>query len=678
MNGASRGVAATTTRVLLIDIRAAERHYYHSLALQLLIEYARADAVIDRSCSFVVREYRPSELATDGESYALDFTAELLRLRPHIIGFSCYAWNLQACLRCAKIAKVLLKGVRVMFGGPNVSHRAYAERLLAENSAVDLIVRGEGEATFREVLRAELDGDAGRLDAIAGITYRRNGRPCSTDDRPRIADLNTVTLPYANRSYRERVPIDGQRSGVLLETYRGCYQRCSYCFWASARPQPWSLEMIAPELGAIMQDEVPRCYIVDSEFSYTPDHTVTLLRFIRDHNRRTQFMFFPRMTLLRNRDIVRLIKDVGNTEWGFGLQSINPEALRVVQRGWSQQRFEETLDILAEEGVDERVISLIIGIPGDDYGWFKKTIDYVVGRVKPKLLHVHHLQILPGTTLYDETEKHGIVYDDLPPYEVYETQTFSAEDIVRATRLNQAVGVTYHAARILTHQLLAVGGFQRPSDLFELVVEVLDAVGVVRGSYPLATPSALAHLRRILSDVVHRAAVERPGIARHARLLLDLARYETLKWLQEQRASAGATTDARELVDEVDAEEARLVRNPELILEQYDYDVSVIGETTCLDEVPRTVTHVVLPADGSECVFLPDAMVSLLLAFDGHRSATEVLRATDLGLSGMSVVQQLLAKRLLIRLAQPTDGYRTVRHIVGVDASSSARTTTSR
>ena len=55
----------------------------------------------------------------------------------------------------------------------------------------DVVVRGEGEATFAEVANELLDGN-GTLDRVLGISVRRHGVIVSNSDRPLIENIDLI------------------------------------------------------------------------------------------------------------------------------------------------------------------------------------------------------------------------------------------------------------------------------------------------------------------------------------------------------------------------------------------------------------------------------------------------------------------------------------------------------
>ena len=117
-------------------------------------------------------------------------------LRPDVVGLSVMTFQRRTALNIAKLVRQLRPEARVVVGGydPSLAPEAYTC-----SPDIDFIVRGEGEETLSDLLRA-LEG--GRdCDDIAGLTYRNAGGFVRNPDRP-IARLANNPLRLPNRAAR--------------------------------------------------------------------------------------------------------------------------------------------------------------------------------------------------------------------------------------------------------------------------------------------------------------------------------------------------------------------------------------------------------------------------------------------------------------------------------------------
>ena len=141
-----------------------------------------------------------------------------------LVGFSCMSFQYCEALKLAGIAKE--SGAETVIGGyhPTLAYREIGES--TDIKLIDHIIRGEGEATFRELIRAKLDDSS--LREIAGLSYREGGGMIHNPPRP-LLNVDEIEMPYrASRLIRKgftsfNIPIDS------VETSRGCTQGCKFC-----------------------------------------------------------------------------------------------------------------------------------------------------------------------------------------------------------------------------------------------------------------------------------------------------------------------------------------------------------------------------------------------------------------------------------------------------------------
>jgi radical SAM superfamily enzyme YgiQ (UPF0313 family) len=144
--------------------------------------------------------------------------------QPDVVGLSIMTFQRATGLKIARLVRALRPQTRIVVGGydPSLAPEAYVC-----STDVEFIVRGEGEETLRELLRA-IEGGSG-FERIAGLGYRTcEGFRCNPD-RP-VARLASAPPRLPNRSARVLSgytllgrPVD------VVETSRGCTYDCSFC-----------------------------------------------------------------------------------------------------------------------------------------------------------------------------------------------------------------------------------------------------------------------------------------------------------------------------------------------------------------------------------------------------------------------------------------------------------------
>ena len=148
---------------------------------------------------------------------------------PDLVGFSVMTFQRRTALRLAHLVRAIAPRAAIVFGGydPSLAPEAYD----SPASAVDYIVRGEGEHTFRALVETiEHHGDVSR---VPGLCFRlpsaSGGGFHQTPARP-VTRLEDGGLALPDRGARVLTgytflgrPID------IVETSRGCTYDCSFC-----------------------------------------------------------------------------------------------------------------------------------------------------------------------------------------------------------------------------------------------------------------------------------------------------------------------------------------------------------------------------------------------------------------------------------------------------------------
>ena len=114
-------------------------------------------------------------------------------LRPDVVGLSVMTFQRASAFRIARLVKSLRPETAVVAGGydPSLAPDSYAA-----SPDIDYVVRGEGERTFCELLRALENRTSVRQ--IAGLSVREGGRFVHNADRP-IARLAADPPKLPNR-----------------------------------------------------------------------------------------------------------------------------------------------------------------------------------------------------------------------------------------------------------------------------------------------------------------------------------------------------------------------------------------------------------------------------------------------------------------------------------------------
>ncbi len=375
----------------------------------------------------------------------------LARLRPSVLAATFTLFNRDFLLALLARFKALYPACRVAAGGPEFlgDNRGFIERY----RFVDAVIRGEGEIAFAEWLkRIDRPRDWSR---VAGFCGRLNGRYADNGMAETVRRLDAIPSPYASRLASFRKPF------ILLETSRGCANRCAFCTSAGVPVRTASLARVRNDLRAIADQGVPEVRLADRTFNDRPARCLPLVRMFRDE--------FPSLRFHLEIDPARvtpaLLRELAGADPGrfhveAGVQCLNPKVLRAVGRQGTAARAWAGVERLCRLGNLDVHVDLIAGLPGatraDLFHDFLK-----LAALNPGEIQLEALKLLPGTKLDRDRKRWGIVASPEPPYEVLQTGTMSAEDMETARGLGNAADWFYNAVELRPVVLLAARNLPR-------------------------------------------------------------------------------------------------------------------------------------------------------------------------------------------------------------------------
>lgn len=132
-------------RFLLCGINA--KYIHSNLAIFSLKAYADRKKI--PGAEIILKEYTIN-------NYVEDILQDLYETKADVVIFSCYIWNISFVRELAAELKKVSPNVKIWAGGPEVSYAA--NKFLIENLAFDLIMQGEGEEVFSELIRLAVEG----------------------------------------------------------------------------------------------------------------------------------------------------------------------------------------------------------------------------------------------------------------------------------------------------------------------------------------------------------------------------------------------------------------------------------------------------------------------------------------------------------------------------------------
>jgi radical SAM superfamily enzyme YgiQ (UPF0313 family) len=427
-----------------------------SLALANLKGYALAHPALKDTATFRTVKGRVQE---DPDAFVERLVAAADEFRPDVVGLSVYIWSRFRMYEATRRLRARFPEALILWGGPDVSDREDSLDLLREHPGVDLIVRDEGEVTFRAVLLHRLGQGPGPSE-IPGLSRRdpATGAPVANEGAGVLENLDEIP------SMLDSGELDfDEIESLAIETFRGCYMGCNYCYWGGTTRRAYSDERVFSDLGRMLAlPKLKSIWFFDSMFGYKKSTAKRLLRFIIDRKRPGQSItFFPNLDFLDD-ELCELLKEAG-IYLETGIQTTNDEAYETLNRSWDRPFLDKKIALLKKHGLASNAQQLILGLPNDDLAGFRNSVDYAFA-TRPETIFIFPFSVLPATGFWRRREEFGLKYEGEFRI-VYETHRFSQEDLLRGGLI--MVGAKwYEKFPGLARRLVRLLGV-RPADFFE-------------------------------------------------------------------------------------------------------------------------------------------------------------------------------------------------------------------
>lgn len=499
-------------KILLVGINS--KFIHTNIALRYLRKFTED---LDYECS--IREYTINQ----GIRHILE---GIIAERPQLVGFSTYIWNIEYVERISVMIKRIDKNIKIFYGGPEVSYDSAGH---LGSLVGDFILRGEGEATYREFVEALIDIEKTGRDImedgiplgfdIPGLTYRMGTEILKGKDRKKM-DLEDLPFPYENgEELEDKV--------AYTEGSRGCPYFCKYCLSASEKDLRFvRYDRIIENIGRLMGMDTKLIKFIDRTFNIHPDAGRIWAYIIGlDTDVTFHFEISPNLIRREHLDILRQAPP-GRIQFEIGIQSTDEVVLDHIDRLIGFQEVKDILkDILSLKNIHQH-LDLIAGLPMDTMDTFRKSFNEVFA-LRPDMLQLGFLKIIKGTPMAREAGRYGMVYSPYSPYEILRTDTMDFDDLTRLKQAEHVLDKYHNSGKFRNTMEYVLKGHESPLDFFLALGEHFHVKGFEERS-PGSTEYYWILRDFSLMDMKAR------GKTPHESLLNEIVKYDYLVFNKKQ------------------------------------------------------------------------------------------------------------------------------------------------
>ena len=363
-------------------------------------------------------------------------------LRPDVVGLSVMTFQRRTAVGLIALIKSIAPATRIVVGGydPSLATEVYEDPA----AGVDVIVRGEGDLTMRELMRAFESG--ADLETVAGISFRRDGAFVRTLDRVVSHLGDEVRPPRRDARVLDTYTFLGRRIDVV-ETSRGCTYDCSFCSIIEMRGRNfhvWPVARVIDDIRDAYDRGARAIFLVDDNITLNIKRFTELCRAIIDAGLTDIHFIVQGMTSAiasAGDDLAALMRRAGFRYVFLGIENVvdNDLAFLRAQAKNAERREGKTvgnatthaIDLLHRHGLAV-VGGLIVGNPDDTPATVDANLRFA--RKYVDWPYIQHPTPYPGTPMTEDFRRRGlIVNENVNEYDgttaVVRSDALTAEDI---------------------------------------------------------------------------------------------------------------------------------------------------------------------------------------------------------------------------------------------------------
>ncbi|WP_418640869.1 DUF4080 domain-containing protein [Sulfurimonas sp. ST-27] len=350
---------------------------------------------------------------------------KLLLSQPDIIGIGVYIWNAKEVHELIHILKKVSPQTLVILGGPEVSYLPFRVNF----DDADYIIQGEGDLAFYRLCK-----------------NIQEERPAEKIIKMTLPDLKAIQLPYMY--YTDE---DIKNRYIYVEISRGCPFECEFCLSSmDEKVRAFDLDAVLTEFEKLWERGARNFKFVDRTFNLNMKAANKILDFFLEKEPPyfAHFEVIPDHFPLSLRDKIKRFPH-GALQLEIGIQTLNPKIANNISRQLKLDKIKDNIGFLQNETTAHIHLDLIVGLPGESLQSFGHNLDELM-RISSCEIQIGILKKLSGTHISRHDREEGMVYSDIPPYDILKNNKLSFNDIQIMKRFARFWDLYYNSGNFKT------------------------------------------------------------------------------------------------------------------------------------------------------------------------------------------------------------------------------------
>ena len=332
---------------------------------------------------------------------------------------------------CAKVRE-RYPNLPIVWGG---THPSIAPEQTCEHPLVDIVVAGQGEGVFMDLVEALEQGRP--LDEVKGIYFKRDGKVVATGPRPTV-DIDALPpLPFelvdmerhiALHSAALDTRLKGKRAVTYYSSY-GCPFSCSFCSEPMTSNRRWFSKSPETVIGEL--ETLQRKYGVEAIVFEDPIFFVDVKRVRRicelmvERGLKFEWAATSRLEAIKklDADMWELLRRSGFIQVFIGVESASPVVLKAIGKKYTADDIVEVARILHENNVvftGSFIQGIPVKVPGrsleeigrEDMKLASETVLRIYDANPKATVHVVLYTPYPGSVAYHLSLENGFAPPD--------------------------------------------------------------------------------------------------------------------------------------------------------------------------------------------------------------------------------------------------------------------------
>lgn len=319
--------------------------------------------------------------------------------------------QLKQAIHFSRLVKENFPDLPIIWGG---YHPSLLPEQVASEDYVDAVVKGQGEATFKEIVsRLEAGKDFSGVD---GVVFRNGDGEIITNPNRQPVDVDQFPrAPYELLDIERFFTLNKGRRALQFASSQGCPQKCTFCV------EPKVFGGWSGRSASKLVDEIEQLYnqygithisFSDANFSVDIDRVETMCNLLLERDIDITWTMTARSDqIVKIRpETLRLMREAGCHKVEVGVESGSSTILDFVNKNTTPEKAIASNRILREAGI-QGVYSFMVGFPkelpeANNEIWQTLMLIKNLRKVHPEVMTVtFYVTPYPGTPIFEMAKR---------------------------------------------------------------------------------------------------------------------------------------------------------------------------------------------------------------------------------------------------------------------------------